>query len=260
MLFLPKRLITILSQLKDPDFDSFQILVAHNAALPVETTTAGIKLTQANDNNISITKSRIFQAMVETMIGADENHTSENHQSEEIFGEVDPDTRVVRLVRDADSHGRMESECALRNSDLETLNHAFSRLAEGHGMMVHKTSDPIQSGAVVRPAETADAQQSTCPYTMSSVDLGENAYPSRLMNATCDCDDCQNGDPVGSTLNLPQTTACQPQFYHVPIIRYQSVRIQTTQCTIRDFTMEFVKIATGCTCVHLWTIWKSGFP
>ena len=219
----------------------------HGAFLPVETTTGVNQFTQANDDKITISHSHIFQAMVKTMIGADGDRTTKNHLSEEFVGEIDPDTRMARVVRDADSQGPLESECALSDSDLQTLDEAFSRLTEGHGMMVHKIGDPIDSRAVVRPAETADAGQSTCPYTMSSVDLGENAYPSRLMNATCDCNDCQNGDDP----NLPKTTACQPLFYHVPIIRYQTVRIQTAQCVIRDFTVEFVKIATGCTCVRL---------
>ena len=253
VLFLIKRRITIdTNRMKYSK--PFQMHVNHSAALPVETTTAEDQFTEVTDDKISITHSRIFKAMVKTLIGTDEDRTTEKHTSGEFAGEFDSDTHVKRVVRAANSQGPMESECALTDSQLETLNDAFSRLTEGHGMMVHKTGNPIEFGAVVRPAETPDAGQSTCPYTMSSVDLGENVYPSRLMNATCECSDCQNGDDP----NLPKTTACQPLFYHVPIIRYQTVRIQTAQCVIRDFTVEFVKIATGCTCVRLaWPMWIS---
>ena len=107
------------------------------------------------------------------------------------------------------------------------------------GVMMHKTSDSIESGAVIKTVETPEVEgQPICPYTLNSVHLLENAYPDRLMNATCDCNDCQTEGVT--TAN----TACRPQSYHVPIIMYQSIRIQTDLCIIRDFTVEFVKIAT----------------
>ena len=170
---------------------------------------------------------------------------------------VDFDTPMGRAVDN--STNPLVSQCQLTHSDLQKLNDAFSRLSEGRGMTAHKTSDVIGSRTVVDPAENSDAiGQSTCPYTLRLVYLGENAYPNRLMNATCDCNYCQNEDDTLDDiyLDLPRTTACQPQFYHVPIIRYHSLRIQTAQCVIRDFRVEFMTITTGCTCVRLpWPVW-----
>ena len=168
----------------------------------------------------------------------------------------------MRMGRTVDkSYQLLESHCQLGESDLQKLDDAFSRLTHGRGMMVHKTSDEIKFGAAVNPMDSSDAiGKPTCPYSRRLVYLGENAYPHRLMNATCDCDDCQNEDSALDYMNLglPRTKACQPQFYHVPIIRYHSLRIQTAPCVIHDFTVEFVKITTGCTCVHL-PVWIEVF-
>ena len=145
-----------------------------------------------------------------------------------------------------------EEECQLSPNDISMLETALGSLDNG-GIMMHR----LQASTGLNAARTADqegSQQSVttaCPYVYNSVSLGGNTFPETLLNATClptPSHGCQL-DSTSSAAGVPVTTTCHPQFYHVPIIRYPTLRIQTAHCVIKDFTVEQVEIATGCTCV-----------
>ena len=146
-----------------------------------------------------------------------------------------------------------EEECQLSPGDISMLETALGSLDDG-GIMLHR----LQASAGLNAARTADQEDSqqsvttACPYEYNSVSLGGNTFPETLLNATClptSSHGCQLDSPSSSGAGVPVTTSCHPQFYHVPIIRYHTLRIQTAHCVIKDFTVEQVEIATGCTCV-----------
>ena len=180
------------------------------------------------------------------------SHTTVGVTNAEPTTEDRPSTSNVHRQSRATNYpgeGTLETNCELEPHHVTRLESAFSRLSEGRGLMVHKGRLAQLTGVngVYRAAPRDVSTTSTCPYTLTSVSL-PGSYPDRLMNATCNCENC---GPDDGPIDLPKTTKCQPLFYHVPVIRFQTVSIDTRACAIKDFTVEFEKIATGCTCVQI---------
>ena len=158
------------------------------------------------------------------------------------------ETSPHRSVQGSTSQGILEENCNLGSRDI------FSRLTESHGLMINlEIIQPIAGNSNGGAGESIDVtSQSTCPYHFTLVTLGDNSFPREIMNATCDCEVCDLTTECEPNIEpLPWMTTCKPQFYYVPIIRYQTERIQTELCLIQDFRVESVPIATGCTCVYI---------
>ena len=116
-------------------------------------------------------------------------------------------------LQSSTSRGTLEEQCSLGNHDIAKLSGIFSHLTEGHGIMVHHSNSLGGSPAVARtsspPHMSVNPTKSTCPYNFTLVYMGNNAYPSRIMNATSNCEVCRNGESDPTLPMLPRTT-CMP--------------------------------------------------
>ena len=134
----------------------FQVCPFLGASLPIETIPSVNQFTQTIEEQVPITT------------GFNQHYAMKSEISREITEEIGSDTRMARVELAAcSSIGTVESACDLSRSDLQTLDDAFSRLTESHGIMVHKITELTESGTVIRHVETPTPEvqgHPTCPY------------------------------------------------------------------------------------------------
>ena len=138
--------------------------------------------------------------------------------------------------------GLIESDCELEAHHIGQLQRIWEdSMATANSL-----------GMLVRHRRSVETQW-WCPYTSASVSLGDNTYPTHLINRTClapaDVGECAKPS-IPEIPDADITSGCKPIPYNVPVLRYSTIRIQTMKCVIDSVRYDWVPIVAGCACAE----------
>ena len=107
-------------------------------------------------------------------------------------------------------------------------------------------------GMLVRHRRSVETQW-WCPYTSTPVSLGDNTFPTHLINRTClaptDVGKCAKPS-IPEIPDADVTSGCKPIPCIVPVLRYSTMRMQTMKCVIDSIRHDWVTIVAGCACAE----------